>query len=237
MIATGNLNEDKTEVVDALSGKTCADLAELPNGRWGAVGANLDGIPVVCGGLFIIGSPEITKACFKFTNGEWKEFASMKEGRVWAAGIVYKNKFHIFGGYNGNTASKRLSSSEIISIEGGVESGPDMADNIEYHAITTINATTSILSGGLNLDGSTISKTWYYNHETQVFTDGPKLQEGRQRHGSATIRDRNNSLRIPIVTGGSNGDNTLNSTELLINGKWQTGTISWQKKDPSFDFL
>ena len=40
----------KTEVVDVESGETCADLAEFPVSNYGAVGANLDGTPIVCGG-------------------------------------------------------------------------------------------------------------------------------------------------------------------------------------------
>ena len=32
-----------------------------------------------------------------------KQFASMKEKRGYAAGITYKNKFHVFGGYGGSS--------------------------------------------------------------------------------------------------------------------------------------
>jgi hypothetical protein len=40
----------KTEVVDVESGETCADLADFPLTNHNAVGANLDGTPIVCGG-------------------------------------------------------------------------------------------------------------------------------------------------------------------------------------------
>ena len=48
MIVNG-LNTTKTEIVDVVSGETCADLEDFPF-LWAAVGANLDGTPIVCGG-------------------------------------------------------------------------------------------------------------------------------------------------------------------------------------------
>ena len=47
-------------------------------------------------------------------------------------------------------------------------------------------------------------------------------------HGSATIVDKVTKAKIPMVTGGYNGG-TLDSTELLINGIWQSGTIQCPK--------
>ena len=57
MITTGwvsypiSLATTKTEIVDVISGETCANLADFPLQNYSyAVGANLDGTPVVCGG-------------------------------------------------------------------------------------------------------------------------------------------------------------------------------------------
>ena len=132
----------KTEVVDVESGETCADLADFPVSNFGAVGANLNGTPIVCGGY---SSGSYYQACYKLTNGGWQEFASMNEKRGYtAAGIMFKNKFHVFGGYDG---SSRLQTSEIISIDGAVEYGPELPEAVAYHAITSINSTVSLLSG------------------------------------------------------------------------------------------
>ena len=76
--------------------------------------------------------------------------------------------------------------------------------------------------------------TWYFNHETNVFSSGPSLLQGRNSHGSATIVDKVTKAKIPMVTGGYNGG-TLDSTELLINGIWQSGTIQYPKNQPCFE--
>ena len=104
----------KTEVVDVVSGESCAKLKKFPLENYAAVGANLHGTPVVCGGY----SSGYLKTCYNYTNAGWQQFASMNEKRGYAAGITYKNKFHVFGGYDGSRSSK---TTELISIDGGVE--------------------------------------------------------------------------------------------------------------------
>ena len=107
--------------MDVESGETCADLADFPVSNYGAVGANLNGTPIVCGGY---SSGTYYQACYKLTNAGWQEFASMNEKRAFAAGIVFKNKFNVFGGSDG--FGSRLQTSEIISIDGAVEYGPEL---------------------------------------------------------------------------------------------------------------
>ena len=87
----------KVEIVDVGSGEICADLADFPLPNCGAVGANLDGTYFVCGGN---NGSSYYITCYKFTISGWQEFASMKEKRGYAAGVMFKNKFHVFGGYD-----------------------------------------------------------------------------------------------------------------------------------------
>ena len=147
----------------------------------------------------------------------------MKEKRGFFAGVVHKDKFHVFGGIGGSSSKQ---STELISIDGGVEYGPDLPEEVELHAITSINSTVSLLSGGWT--SATTTQTWYFNHETNVFSSGPSLLVGRYTHGSATVVDKVTKAKIPMVTGGWDGSR-LDSTELLINGIWQSGTIQCQK--------
>jgi hypothetical protein len=229
MITTGwpTSSATKTEIVDVVSGEACVNLAEFPLPNYGAVGANLDGTPIVCGGY---SSVTYYQKCYKLTISGWQEFASMKEKRGNAAGVMFQNRFHIFGGNDNGY----LQTSELISIDGGVEYGPQLPTAVFYHAITSINSTVSILSGGWTSDKYS-PLTWYFNHETNIFSDGPSLLEGRYGHGSATCVDQVTKAKIPIVTGGYNGA-YLDSTELLINGEWQSGTIQC-KKATCFDLL
>merc|ERR1719464_1822934 len=83
-----------------------------------------------------------------------------------------------------------------------------------------MNDTVSLLSGGW-ISGST-AKTWYYNHDTETFTSGPDLLQARRLHGSAINVDKVTKAKIAVVTGGYASGN-LDSTEMLINGQWQTG--------------
>ena len=148
----------------------------------------------------------------------------MYEKRYQAAGVMYQNEFHVFGGYNG---SSYLQTSELISIHGGVEYGPDLPTTVLLnHAITSMNSTASILSGGITSATNYSPLTWYFNHETSIFSPGPSLLEGRNGHGSATCVDMVTKEKIPIISGGyGNGYMKLDSTELLINEEWQQGTI------------
>ena len=233
MITTGSPSSSgiKTEIVDVVSGETCADHADFPLPNYGAVGANLHETPVVCGG----GSSSTDyHKCYKFTSSGWQEFASMKKKRYGAAGVMFQNKFHVLGGYDG---SVRLKTSELIIIDGGVEYGPELPSAVMSHAITSINSTVSMLSGGATNANYYSPLTWYFNHETGAFSSGPSLLEDRYDHGSATCVDKVTKAKIPIVTGGfGSGDVYLDSTELLINEQWQSGTIQC-KKATCFDLL
>ena len=246
---TPHFNWQKTEIVDIMNKpypKICKPLADIPKTiRNNAVGTNLQETPVFCGGTLVedwcqipnpdCGRKRFSENCFKFINGSWEEFTSMKEKRGNAAGIIYKNEWHIFGGWtqgpldtNNHSTTTLSKTSEIISQDGGVRKGPDLPTKFAHHAITSINETVSILSGGVLGMPHNGSLTWYYNHETEKFTSGPHLLEGRTEHASATIVDKGKEKEnIPIVAGGhgygANGDQWLESTEMLIDGQWQPG--------------
>ena len=62
--------------------------------------------------------------------------------------------------------------------------------------------------------------TWYYNHITKKFTQGPKLLDGRRLHTAGTLIDQGTNEKVIVVAGGYP---TLESVEFLINGKWRQG--------------
>ena len=83
--------------------------------------------------------------CYKFAEYEWKEFANLKQKRADAAGIVFEDHFHIFGG---RTFGSRLKSTEIVRANGSVINGPNMPTELSSLAITKVNQSSSIISGG-----------------------------------------------------------------------------------------
>ena len=93
-----NKSGRRTEIVNVVTGVACSsDLADFPVKIYGAVGSNINGIPVVCGGY--TGSFRgYSEKCYRFTNGGWEKFASMKTRRKSAAGVMYNDKLHVFGG-------------------------------------------------------------------------------------------------------------------------------------------
>ena len=82
--------------------------------------------------------------CYKLAQKEWKEFANLKQKRFGAAGIVFEDHFHIFGGWDGGG----LALTEIVRANGVVIDGPNMPTELYYHAITKFNQSSSIISGG-----------------------------------------------------------------------------------------
>ena len=225
MVTTGfpqNSGSRKTEVFNLAGQDICLNLEDFPISLFGAVGAHINGTPVVCGGYD--GSKSLNK-CYHFINGNWAVTTTMRERRWGATSIVYNNRMHIMGGWNDGG---RLASTEILDGNGS-EEGPDLPIAIFYHAITKVNQSTSIISGGSTSAASYSDRTWYYNHETQSFVEGPQLIHPRNRHGSGTIIDTITNALLPVVTGGYDGHYT-DTTEILIDNQWQPGKIHCPKK-------
>jgi N-acetylneuraminic acid mutarotase len=98
MIVSQDIQATKTQIIDVINGETCSNLADFKRILY-PVGTNLQGTPVLCGRDTYDYRHSFEFKCYKFIkNGGWKEFASLNGSRADAAGIVYNNKFHVFGG-------------------------------------------------------------------------------------------------------------------------------------------
>ena len=216
-----------TEVIDLEDNNvTCKDLEDFSWRYQDAVGANLASMPIICGGYFRNGSDHSSEKCFVYipTFGlGWRHFVSMIDRRAGAAGIVYENGFHIFGGYDRST-STILQSSEIVNEDGTTTKGPQLPTPMHFHAIASINSSVSIITGGVPKANTYTDKTWYFNHATREFQPGPNLLKPRTFHSSATITDQESKEKIVIVAGGQTYSGLyMNTPEFLINGEWETG--------------
>ena len=100
-------SRNPTEVINLVDeDRTCQDLEDFPIFLLHAVGANLGSSPVICGGQESIEYSQSSvdneiDTCFKLINGQWKPFTIMNDKRAVAAGVVYQNTLHIFGGLSG----------------------------------------------------------------------------------------------------------------------------------------
>ena len=227
MISTGypSNNATKTEVIVLdNSNVSCEDLKDFPMEIGAGIGAKLASTSILCRGILSYNESYYSSdKCFKYTKGGWQHFATMVERRVNAAGIVYNNALHIFGGYDYDTFTT-LQSSEIINEDGSSTLGPQLPIPIQSHAIASINSTVSILTGGYTNTSS--YKTWFYNHESQQFQAGPNLLGARYDHSSGIVTDQETKEKMTIIVGYKNFNNThLDSTEILLNGQWMTGKI------------
>ena len=70
-----------------------------------------------------------------------------------------------------------MQSTEIIHANGTITLGVDLPQPLYLHAITSVNESVSIFTGG----NKQSNLTWYYNHVTDKFVVGPHLREGRSR--------------------------------------------------------
>jgi hypothetical protein len=110
-------------------------------------------------------------------------------------------------------------SSELISNNGSTEMGPELPQGLGNHAIISINETSSLLIGGTDLN-DVMDSTYFFSHETEKWTEGPKLIQGRQGHAGGLITDKITKETLTIVVGGQNHVTTdvLDTTEILIEG-------------------
>ena len=114
----------------------------------------------------------------------------------------------------------------MITENGQVLQGELLPVPLYFHAIASVNSTTSIISGGCTIHqmDCTSPLTFYYNHVTQVFMSGPSLNLGRNYHASGTIIDKVTKEKFVVVTGGEIDGYSEDSTEILVNQHWQEGT-------------
>jgi len=222
LVSTGypsNSATQTTEVINLEDNSKCQGVEDFPLAIESAVGSYLGSFPVICGGT---NESSSLNQCHQLESGKWQPFATLGQRRSSAAGIVYANTFIIFGGYDYN-GSRILSTTEIVTEEGQVTPGPEMPAAVDCHSISSLDATTSIITGGITSATSSSDVTWYFDHVSQEFQQGPPLITGRSYHASATLQDHDTKEDIVAVVGGIGNGGVLDSTEFLINGEWTPG--------------
>ena len=102
--------------------------------------------------------------------------------------------------------------------------GPDLPLSVYSHAIVNINESVSMLIGGYICSGSkgNSAKTYYFQHKTQTWIEGPDLLNSRSRLAAGVVTDQTTREKHIIVSGGIGAPKV---TEILFYGanQWETG--------------
>ena len=122
----------------------------------------------------------------------------------------------------------QLKSTEYILESGESVVGPDLPMPVSNHAMVNVNETHVLIIGGTKKINSTHSiamdKTWYFNHVTQEFINGPNLRIARAHHAAGVFIDSETKEALVVVAGGIGEDNNiLDSTEILKGEHWELG--------------
>ena len=128
-----------------------------------------------------------------------------------------------------------LASTEFIQYEAGdwlpSFSGPDLPVALCGHQIVSFNSNfgyVSMIIGGWQSDLNEASElTYFFFQENQTWIEGPSLNQARWGHAATVVTDPVTREELVIVTGGqttSSSSDFLDTTEILFDGLWASGT-------------
>ena len=81
----------------------------------------------------------------------------------------------------------------------------------------------AIRIGSRNVTALQFDNSWYFNHVTQEFIDGPNLRISRAGHAAGVFVDSVSKEILVVVAGGINKNKILDSTEILKGDRWELG--------------
>lgn len=214
-----NLND--IEVIDISSNNTkCQNLQPFPYQQKSPVGGlGFGNNPLIC-----LRNHNISN-CYSLQNGAWTPDAPFIEVRMYSAMTrsPFPNdgsKLFVTGGWG--SSFNKLNSSEVLT-KNGWQQSVSMPVAISSHCMVLMNSTAVIVIGGLqNEPEKESSRTFIFNSEFKVWSEGPALKESRHNCLCAMVRGNIQSAdKSVIVVGGF----YKKSTELLDTGssKWRSG--------------
>ena len=205
-----------SEVIDLNSEDTgCEEVGDFPLQLRYAVGGLLGDHPVVCGG-FDLGTNIASNKCYKLDETkQYTEFATMQKPRYHAGIIPHEKGLWITGGEN--DYAPRTTTTEFILASGNSTRGPDLPSGLMKHAMSKLNSSTSMIIEGNSYE------TWYFDHNTELFSEGPRLLEKRSGHTAGLIKDSVYTEEQRILVAGGRPGPDLPSVEWLVSGTWEQG--------------
>ena len=198
-----------TEVIDMDDPlNICSNLFDFPVGQFGTSGVGLvdNQWPfLVCGGC--AEDSELNKNCYSFGFNPFP-VAKLSESRCLASSIVFNTTTTwITGGLNSNSVVERpiLSSTELVSITGMTEMGPDLPTPLNGHCSIKISDSNVFIIGGRNSTDQSdngLKSTIYYDLAQKTWSDGPKMTQARSAFGcGAFFSEYHNGKRVIAAIG------------------------------------
>ena len=214
-----------TEVID-LSGEGSVSLPNYPKRIHGTTGQFFDDKAIICGGYSMENGGEgVTNECFALSKAaaSFENYTRMKENRIDARSLVTQDHIWVTGG------GFRSKVTEYIP-KSSTNNEPILPEVVNHHAIFSINKTSSMLIGGSTHDANWSNKTYYFNHESNTWKDGPSLTVGRNDHTAGLIKDHVTNNQHIVVVGGyidSYYGDSSDSVEIMLNGEtqWKKGIL------------
>ena len=199
-----------TEVIDMdnPSNTICSNLVDFPVEQFGTTGVGLvdNQWPfLVCGGCSQ--DVELNKNCYSYGFNP-EPVAKLSESRCLASSIVFNiTTMWITGGLNSNSVAERpiLSSTELVSITGMTEMGPDLPTPLNGHCSIKISDSNVFIIGGQNSTDqfdNGLKSTIYYDFAQNTWTDGPEMTQARSAFGcGAFFSEYHNGKRVIAAIG------------------------------------
>ena len=179
IVATGESDGRKATKITEIfkwqneDNSTC-HLPDYPVAIKGAVTVMIGDKEYICGGY------PWTTQCFSFIGDEAP--FNLLHNKAGSSSVTINSTAFVFGGNDQD-------SYETISVDFAQSEGV-LPFTLNSGCATLINITTMLLAGG-DQDGTTQSKTWLYNFQTEEWTQGPSMIENRVAFGCGYIESIN----------------------------------------------
>jgi N-acetylneuraminic acid mutarotase len=215
----------KVEIIDLESAKTCKNLPDIDfPSTSGGFGLN------VFGGLGFQNMPLIctnTSECYSLDRNKWTSSSSTKAERLCGAVSLspYQTKSYKLFLTGGNTT-------EVLTEQGWEELPQTIPVEFFDHCAVQFNSSTVMVIGGGNQNyESSSNKTYFFNAENEIWTEGPQLKNERSGHSCGKIRKNSKSQELSIIVAGGGKKyydwhyKLLSSVEILDPGsnEWRKG--------------
>ena len=197
------------ELVDLTSKISCILNGTYPNDLvFLGVGGVVNDTILICKGLGDDGND-----CNAFQNNEFIASKSLNVPRYGAGSIETQNGLWITGG-NDNT--KIIQSTEFLTFN-SASIGPDIPQPMAYHCMTRISDSIIALVGGYDVDY--LNTLYFYNEDSNTWTQGPNMKYKRAQHGCTTFT---NFGKKYLLAGGGYDDAYLDTVEVF-----DLETLTW----------